>query len=131
LPHIIDTGAVGRLKYITVLKDAAKGVGGALPVQYMWSQGGDQFDLEEKLNLAFGYPALVGISLKKDVYVVHRGAFDVSSIRSFLSSLMAGSAPVSKLPPSLPPVKAADAWDGKDAPAEKDDDEIVTGKDEL
>ena len=27
----------------------------------MWAQGGNNFDLEEALNLGFGYPAVVAI----------------------------------------------------------------------
>ena len=37
--------------------------------------GGDNFDLEEQLHLAFGWPAVVAIHLARGKFAVHRGNF--------------------------------------------------------
>lgn len=34
-------------------------------VAFFWSQGGDQFDFEDALEMGSGYPAFVAISLRK------------------------------------------------------------------
>lgn len=118
LPHIMDSNAEGRKKYIKDYNAAIKASSG-VPCSFFWSQGGDQYELEEKLNLGFGFPALVGISMKKNIFVVHRGSFTESSIRTFLTGL---SAPkhLNDLPKALPSVVKQKAWDGKDAPKDED-----------
>lgn len=120
LPHIFDDGKTGRDAHIKVLNDAmmaskkdGKNVG------FLWSQGGDQFDLEEKLGLQFGFPAVIAVNFAKDRFGVHRGTYD--KVGEFLTSLSRGGVPLSPLPKGLKAEKA-DAWDGKDAapPAEEE-----------
>lgn len=120
LPHIFDDGKTGRDAHIKVLNDAmmaskkdGKNVG------FLWSQGGDQFDLEEKMGLQFGFPAVIAVNFAKDRFGVHRGTFD--KVGEFLTSLSRGGVPLSPLPKGLKAEKA-DPWDGKDAapPAEEE-----------
>jgi len=113
LPHILDSNKEGRLKYLEDYNTAARGSGG-VPCTFLWSQGGDQYEFESKLNLGFGFPALVAIHMKKGKYGIHRGSFVQESIRGFLTSLMSGKVPLNDLPKDLPKIYKADAWDGEE-----------------
>jgi len=64
LPHIADSSSDRRNKYLNDLNAAVKSSTG-MPIKFFWHQGGDQFDVEDKLHLAFGYPAVVAINLEK------------------------------------------------------------------
>jgi hypothetical protein len=123
LPHILDDGAKGRNAHLKILNGvlkANKGDGGA-DVGFMWTQGGDAFEIEEKLSLQFGFPAIIAINLKKEKYGVHRGIFDKDGVSQFLRSLQIGKVPLSPLPNFGKFPKAA-AWDGKDGkPIEEED----------
>jgi len=116
LPHILDGGAEARKGFLKTIEQTfkkAKSDGGA-DVGFMWLQGGDQFDIEEKMSLQFGFPAVVAINVKKERYGIHRGSgFDQSSLTSFLSSMMVGRVPLQPLPKGLKWAKS-DPWDGKD-----------------
>eukprot|EP00392_Amoebophrya_sp_AT5.2_P001811 g1816.t1 len=119
LPHIMESSAKDRKQYLETYNKAARGAAG-VPASFYWSQGGDQYELEEKLNLGFGFPALVALSRKKNIFVIHRGAFSESAVRTFITGL---SAPkhLNQLPAELPKLVKQKAWDGKDAPKEDDD----------
>jgi protein disulfide-isomerase A6 len=112
LPHIIDSQVAGRLKYLENLNLAIRG--SAAPVEFFWTQAGDQQKIEEALHLSFGYPAMFSISLDKKMYGIHRGTFEVESIRQFLISLSVGSVPLSDLPANFPKLKTVKAWDGQE-----------------
>ena len=58
LPHLYDSTAEQRRAYIEEIKSASKNSRGK-PIYYFWSQGGDFYPFEERLSLAFGYPAVV------------------------------------------------------------------------
>jgi len=122
LPHILDGGAAARKESLQVL-DAVfkKAKGDGHPVGFMWLQGGDQFEIEEKMSLQFGFPAVVAISLKKEKFGVHRGTFDKASLSGFLSSMMLGKVPLQPLPKGLKWSKS-DPWDGKDGEAPKEEE---------
>jgi len=119
IPHILDSNAKERNGYLDMYNDAIRAAG--VSAEFFWSQGGDQFDLEESLRLSFGYPALVAISKKKNVYGTHRGSFSKEGIRGFLMSMGSRGARLDKLPESLK-IVGADEWDGKDGslPVEED-----------
>lgn len=122
LPHILDDGAKGRNDKIKALTDAmmAKKKDG-MSVGFLWSQGGDQFEMEEAMGLSFGYPAVIAINFGKARYGVHRGTFDKDQIAMFLTSLARGGVPLAPIPANGKAVKA-DVWDGKDGkqPVEED-----------
>lgn len=120
LPHIYDDGASGRNANLKVLDDAFKASKKAgKNIGFLWSQGGDQFELEEALGLQFGFPAVIAVNFAKERFGVHRGTLD--KISEFLTSLSRGGAPLAPLPAKAKAVKV-DPWDGKDAapPAEED-----------
>merc|ERR1712232_1470768 len=115
LPHIYDDSAKGRNEKIKVLDDtmkASKKEG--QNIGYLWSQGGDQFELEETLGLQFGFPAVIAVNFAKGRFGVHRGTYDVDSVKQFLTSLSRGGVPLAPMPADAKAVKA-DPWDGKDA----------------
>jgi len=123
LPHILDGGAAARNDFLKTVEAAFKKSKGDNPglVGFMWSQGGDQFDAEEKMNLQFGFPAVIAINVKKERFGVHRGKFDKESLSAFLSSMMVGRVPLQPVPKGLKWGKS-DPWDGKDGemPVEED-----------
>lgn len=113
LPHIYDDMAKGRNEHLKVLdkvlqesKKDGKSIG------FLWSQGGDQFDLEETLGMQFGFPAVIAVNFGKSRFGVHRGTFD--QIGQFLTSLSRGGVPLAPIPEKAKAVKV-DKWDGKDA----------------
>lgn len=115
LPHILDGGAKVRNELLETLAAVRKTANAEkIPVGFFWLQGGDQFEIEEKLSLAFGWPAVVVINLKKERYGVHRGTFDQESLKAFLRSLMIGKVPLHTLPKGLEKFPKNKPWDGKD-----------------
>lgn len=115
LPHILDGGAKVRNEMLAALAQVRKTAKAErIPVGFFWLQGGDQFEIEEKLSLAFGWPAVIVINLKKERYGVHRGTFDQDSLKAFLRSLMIGKVPLHPLPKGLDKFPKNKPWDGKD-----------------
>lgn len=114
LPHILDGGAEARNGFLKTMDPVfKKAKSDGHPVGFMWLQGGDQYEIEEKLALSFGFPAVVAINIKKERFGIHRGRFDSDSVKGFLSSMMVGRVPLQPLPKGLKWAKS-DPWDGKD-----------------
>ena len=124
LPHIADSSSTERNRYLDIIKEARKSNGGK-PIYYLWAQGGDHFDFEDKLHLSFGYPAVIAINYKKKMYSVCRSAFSKENLVGFVSNLLNGKEHLSKLPDGIK-VKKVDKWDGKDyvPPKEENDDDL-------
>ncbi|PFH38095.1 putative protein disulfide isomerase-related protein (provisional) [Besnoitia besnoiti] len=120
LPHILDSKKEKRNEYLAMLNQVVR-ASFHMPITFFWSQGGDQFEFEEQLNLAFGYPAVVAIHLSKGKYTIHRGDFSKESINTFLTQLLAGKAPISDLPKTLKKLENARAWDGENEELPKDE----------
>lgn len=115
LPHILDDQSAGRNAHLKVLDDAMKaGKKDGKNIGYLWSQGGDQFELEERLGLQFGFPAVIAVNFGKNRFGVHRGTLSKDQVTQFVTSLSRGGVPLAPLPQGLAAVKA-EAWDGKDA----------------
>ena len=119
LPNIVDSSAKERNKYLDILKEVTKSNRGK-PLYYLWAQGGDHFDFEEKLHLGFGYPAVVAINYKKKMYSVCRSSFNKENLVSFVSNLLLGKEPLSKLPDGIKVSKVTE-WDKKDYVPPKED----------
>ena len=86
---------------------------------FYWSQGGDFFDLEDKLNLGFGFPAVVAINHSKKKFSTMRSSFDTENIKSFVNNLLIGKEVLRNLP-SLPKLKTVSAWN-EDATGRSED----------
>lgn len=92
VPHIYDSTAEERNGYLSIVEDVAHSNRGK-PFTFLWSQGGDQYAMEDLFSVAgSGYPSVVAISSKKNVYAVMRAAFSKDSINDFVKSLVAGKA---------------------------------------
>ena len=83
------------------------------PLNFLWSQGGDQYEVEESFNLGSGYPSMVAMSLNKKKIAVFRSSFSKKNIDSFINGLILGKESLYNLP-QTPTFKSATAWDGKD-----------------
>eukprot|EP00567_Pseudictyota_dubia_P011984 CAMPEP_0197459156 /NCGR_PEP_ID=MMETSP1175-20131217/50601_1 /TAXON_ID=1003142 /ORGANISM="Triceratium dubium, Strain CCMP147" /LENGTH=447 /DNA_ID=CAMNT_0042993945 /DNA_START=58 /DNA_END=1401 /DNA_ORIENTATION=+ len=131
LPHILDSGAEGRNKYRDMIANVAKTFRGT-SFNFIWFEGSSQLDLEEKLELTFGYPAVAALSMDKGVYAVQRGSFTEKNIGKFLSGITTGRQPTAKVA-KMPTIVSLDPWDGKDGtPIEEEplDDIMGWGEDE-
>ena len=123
LPHIADSSTKERNRYLDIIKDAKKNNRGK-PIYYLWAQGGDHFDFEDKLHLSFGYPAVIAVNYKKKMYSICRSSFSKENLVSFVSNLLNGKEHLSKLPDGIK-IKKVDKWDGKDyVPPKEDDDDL-------
>jgi protein disulfide-isomerase A6 len=120
LPHLYDCQSECRNDYLKNYNTAIQSKG-ATAVRYMWLQGGDNFEFEEKLNLGFGYPAVIALHKKKGKFGVHRGNMEHSSISGFLTALMSGKVPLNDLPKELPKLYKSAPWDGKDMEMPKEE----------
>lgn len=112
LPHIYDSSASERNQYIELLQEFAKS-NKANPVSFLWSQGGDYYDMEESLGLGSGYPALVAISVNKMKYATLTGSFSSKNVELFIKALLSGKQPLFNLR-EVPKVKNVAKWDGND-----------------
>lgn len=124
LPHILDDLASGRNANLKILNEAmhaskkdGKNIG------FLWSQGGDQFEMEEKLGLQFGFPAVIAINFAKSRFGVHRGTFSKEQVGLFLTSLSRGGVPLAPIPAGCKADKQS-PWDGKDAPPPSEEEEL-------
>ena len=79
LPNIYDSNASERNAYLGTLMKVAKQQR-SQPFVFFWLQSGDQLDLERKMNLGFGYPAVVAISPVKQVFATMRGSFSQENV---------------------------------------------------
>lgn len=124
LPHILDDFASGRNEKLKMLDEAFKASKkDGKNVGYLWSQGGDQFELEEQLGLQFGWPAVIAVNFGKSRYGTHRGTFNKEGLVQFVTSLSRGGAPLAPLPPNLKASKV-DPWDGKDGTPPSEEEEL-------
>ena len=123
LPHIADSSAKERNRYLDIINQAKKGNRGK-PIYYLWAQGGDHFDFEDKLHLSFGYPAVIAVNYKKKMYSICRSSFSKENSQDFVSNLLNGKEHLSKLPEGIK-IKKVDKWDGNDyVPPKEDDDDL-------
>lgn len=68
LPPILDSKAAGRNAYIKTLKTTANKFKDR-PYSYLWAEAGAQPGLEANVGVgSFGYPAVVALSPKRNVY---------------------------------------------------------------
>jgi len=113
LPHIYDTSASERNAHIEILQEIQK-ANRVHPIAIIWSQGGDQYETEEALELGSGYPSLIAVSVSKMKYATMKGAFAKKNIESFINGLITGKESLFDLK-NVPKFKPTERWDGKDA----------------
>lgn len=64
LPHIYDSNKEERNNYINTVLEVAKALK-SKPVNFLWAQGGDNYEFEEAFQSAAAYPSVLAISAKK------------------------------------------------------------------
>lgn len=70
------------------------------PFKFLWSQGGDHFDFEEKLGaVGVGYPVISVIYESKKVFGKLRKSFNAENMENFLNDILNNKARFNKLPP--------------------------------
>ena len=112
LPHIYDSSANERNKYIETFTEAAKKNRGK-PIRFLWAQAGDFYKFEQLLGMGSGYPAVAGISLAKTRHALMRSAYNVNDVDSFVRKLLSGNVPLVEYK-ELPKMGKVEAWDGED-----------------
>lgn len=117
LPHIFETNTETRNGHIETVLEAMKSSRSNV-LHFLWAQGGDFYEFEEKLGLTFGTPAVVAISFAKKKYAVMRSSFSKANLSEFLTKLLNGKQVLDNLPANLPKLPKVDEWDGKDAKPE-------------
>jgi len=147
LPDIYDGKAV-RDGYIDILKS----MGEAFKKQ-KWGWGWVEALSQPKLEKMFevggsGYPEIVGLNMRKQVFAKNMGAFSEDGLRPFLNVLTYGRGSRNTFPLSqteLPEIASIAGWDGQEpAPLEEEEfdlsdfswddeeeEEDSTAKDEL
>ena len=123
LPHILDSTAKGRNAYIDTLRKVAT-TNAKKPFTFLWSEIGQQSDVEDALTGAFGGiafpPALVAVNARKERYVMMTGAFSEDGINKFIGGIVSGGEKTLKLE-RVPSVVDVSGWDGKDGQLPVDD----------
>ena len=97
VPNIYESSADERTRYITALMGVAK-KNRKQPIVYFWLAAGDQLDIERKLNLGFGYPAVLAVSRTKNVFATMLSSFNLENIHEFVIKVQSGGIGVSPLP---------------------------------
>eukprot|EP00850_Spirogloea_muscicola_P002953 SM000011S19131 [mRNA] locus=s11:1045091:1047897:- [translate_table: standard] len=121
LPNILDTGAEGRNKYLGILKEVSEHFKKSA-YSYVWAEASKQAALEKAVGVGgYGYPALVALSVKKQLIVPFKGYFDKQPIIDFVQQAGLGGRG-SESVEVVPPVEETEPWDGKDGqpPAEEE-----------
>jgi protein disulfide-isomerase A6 len=113
VPHILDSSASERNKYLETFGEAAKSLRGQ-PIAFAWIEAGAQPQLEQALSINQAYPGLAIMSKDKKVYAVQRLSWSLKNVKSFLSGVLSGIEKSSALA-MIPEVVKTKAWDGKDA----------------
>ncbi len=118
MPHILDSSASGRNKYVEMFGEVAKSQRGK-PFGFMWAEAGQQPALEEALGITQNFPTIAVMSIDKKAFAVQKLSWSSKNINTFLSALATGSEKTFALPKgAVPAITKVEAWDGKDATVE-------------
>ena len=120
LPHISETGASGRNKYIDLLRRMQTIFRGST-YSFLWVEAGAQPNMEDAMKLDFGFPTLITFTLDRTAFSVFKGSFSDKGISTYLHSVASGATSNHVLPYMFP-VSDTEQWDGKDAPLENYED---------
>jgi len=122
LPNILDDQSAKRNARLEQMMAARKKVGRTF--RFMWVSGGENYELEEKLGLGFGYPALVAVSPSKKRFSVMKGKFEAAEIEFFLNGVIRGKESTAEVKPWPMKFVKVPAWDGKDAAPPVEDGDL-------
>jgi protein disulfide-isomerase A6 len=89
VPHILDSLAAGRNRYLDTLASLAKEFRGK-PLNFVWIEGGSQPDLESALGVIASYPTLSVISTEKKIGATQKLSWSLKNCKSFLNGVLSG-----------------------------------------
>jgi len=126
LPHILETSAEKRNANIEMVQTLSKSFRGT-PFRFLWFEGASQTKFEQKLEMTFGFPAVVAVNLDKSIYCIHRFSFNEKALSTFLYSITSGRAATYKLQDvqlsSI--IVDVDEWDGEDGEIFEEEDDLA------
>lgn len=97
LPHKLDSTPEERAKYLETIKEAALKFKGK-PFKFLWAQGGDHYEVEEKLNVAgVGYPSVAAVFHAKGLTGKLKRSFSQENLEHFLTEILGNKAKFTKL----------------------------------
>lgn len=68
------------------------------PFKFLWAQGGDHFEVEEKLNVAgVGYPSAAAVFHAKNLTGKLKRSFNQEHLDQFVSEIISNKAKFTKL----------------------------------
>ncbi|CAG9310346.1 unnamed protein product [Blepharisma stoltei] len=123
LPHIYDSSAEERQKYLDMLQELIKKNRGK-SVSFLWAQAGDYYDLEKLFGIGMGYPAVVGLALKYSSFAPMKGSFSLQELNLFVNRFLVGGFSLEEFN-ELPLIKNIEPWDGKDQVADYQSEDQV------
>lgn len=123
LPHILDSMAEGRNKYIKLLKDIGEKYRKKM-WGWVWTEAGAHLNLEESLGIGgFGYPAMAVANSRKKMFVLLTGPFEEGGINELLRAVSYGRGRTEPIKNGqLPTIEKREAWDGKDGELPQEED---------
>lgn len=98
LPDLQDVSTNEFNSYIDILKKVQDNITN-LPVTFLWVIASQQLNLIQKLNLNFGFPTVIALSVSKNVFSILKGNYSEQSIKNFIIQMMTGKAIVENLVP--------------------------------
>jgi len=119
LPHLLDSGVQGRNAYQETLAKVAKTFRGTA-FSFLWFEGTAQPNLEQSLEMSFGFPAVAVFSMDKQAFAVMRTSFSEKNVATFLRGVTSGRERIVQVS-AMPKVVTVTPWDGLEAtPVEED-----------
>ncbi|KAJ1621577.1 hypothetical protein T492DRAFT_1068547 [Pavlovales sp. CCMP2436] len=118
VPHIIDSGAEGRMEVLGTVLEAV-GKDRDKPFVYLWAEAGAQPDLEQELNIGGLYPKLSLYSPRLSVSSTLQLAFTPKNIQAFLLKAALSRLPVKPAKVDVGKIASPPPWDfgGADEPS--------------
>ncbi|XP_065063193.1 protein disulfide-isomerase A6-like [Rhopilema esculentum] len=123
LPHILDSMAEGRNKYIKLLKDIGEKYRKKM-WGWGWAEAGAHPKLETALGIGgFGYPAMAVVNSRKKMFVLLTGPFEEGGINELLRAVAVGRGRTEPIKgDTLPTIESREPWDGKDGEIPQEED---------
>jgi hypothetical protein len=97
------------MKQLRLLDEIGTLEGRAPSTRFLWTQAGDQPELEAFFSLNTVYPAAIAVLPQKNSYVFMRGAFNKKAIQSFIGSLSKETRYLIPMK-EQPPIISVEAW---------------------
>lgn len=111
VPHIMDSSAKERNRYLDTLSNVAKEFRSTM--SFGWTEIGAQSGLEASLGVNFA-PTLLVLSLEKKVGSLMKVSWSEGNAKSYLNGALAGKEKMESIK-DIPAIVKATGWDGKDA----------------